>query len=149
VRSQLGAERLAYLATLPFSYSVRPEAGHELLIVHANPRDVEQPMRRDTPEESLRQLLSGVTAEVVAFGHIHTPYIRTVDGITLFDIASVGLPRDGDVRSAYGIAEWKEGAWRLEHVRVPYDFEAVFADIRKRNMPAQEQVIQKLRAVQS
>lgn len=146
VRSQLGQERLAYLAGLPFSYSVQPEAGHELLVFHANPCDVEQQMRRDTPEDELRSLLSGVNAEVLAFGHIHTPYIRRVEPHTLFDIASVGVPRDGDRRSAYGIAEWKDGQWHLEHVRVPYDVEAVVADIQSRNIPNGEQAIQVLRS---
>ena len=146
VRTQLGAERITYLAGLPFSYSIRPEAGHELLVCHANPCDVEKPLRPDAHEDDLRPLLVGLSADVLAFGHYHVPYIRRVEPYTLFDIASDGLPRDGDVRAVYGIAERKGGHWRLEHVRVPYDLESVVADIRSSSMPNPEPAIQTLRS---
>jgi putative phosphoesterase len=146
VREQLGAERIAYLAGLPFSYSVEPAADHPLHIFHANPHDLEGQLRYDRPESEVRELIAGVRADVLAFGHIHTPYIRHVDDHVLFDIASVGLPRDGDTRAAYGIAEWSGGNWRLEHVRVPYDVEAVAADLRARNVADAEKNIQTLRS---
>ncbi|MEP7198392.1 MAG: metallophosphoesterase family protein [Chloroflexota bacterium] len=146
IRAQLGAERLHYLAGLPFAYAVQPQAGHELLICHANPKDLEDHLRPDRPEAEVRALLDGVSAEVIAFGHIHTPYIRTVGAHTLFDIASVGLPRDGDTRAAYGIAAWTRNGWQLEHRRVAYDVEAVVADMRASGMPNAEEKIQILRS---
>ncbi|MBI3734117.1 MAG: metallophosphoesterase family protein, partial [Chloroflexi bacterium] len=132
---QIGAERLAVLAGLPFSYSVEPQVGHELLIVHANPKDLEAPLRPDSPAEDVRPLVEDVTADVLAFGHIHIPYIRNLNGLMLFDVASAGLPRDGDQRAAYGIAEWTGREWRLEHHRVAYDIDAVVQDILNCGMP--------------
>lgn len=37
MRDRLGPARVAYLAALPFSHRISPAAGHDLLIVHANP----------------------------------------------------------------------------------------------------------------
>ena len=140
-REQLGEERLCYLAGLPFAYSVQPAPGRELLIFHANPRNVEDPLGPERPEDQVQSLTAGTGAEVMAFGHVHIPYVRRVGDKTLFDIASVGLPRDGDRRAAYGIAEWAGGKWRLEHRRVPYDIDAVVADMRTCGMPNAEKNI--------
>ncbi len=138
---RIGDERIRFLAGLPFAYSVQPAAGRELLIFHANPRDLEADLRPDRPEAYVRDLIGDVRADVLAFGHIHIPYIRTVGAQTLFDIASVGLPRDGDPRSAYGIAEWTNGKWQLQHRRVAYDVDAVAADMRASGMPNVEKQI--------
>jgi predicted phosphodiesterase len=144
---RIGAERVQYLARLPFAYSVQPSAGHELLIFHANPRDLEADLRPDRSEAHVRALLEGVRAEVLAFGHIHIPYIRQLGAQTLFDIASAGLPRDGDPRAAYGIAEWTApDGWRLNHRRVAYDVDAVVADMRASGMPDAEKQIEILKS---
>ncbi len=143
---KIGRERVDFLSRLPFSYSVQPQVGHELLIVHANPKDLEAALRPDTPEDEVRSLVAGVKADVLAFGHIHIPYMRTVGPLTLFDIASAGLPRDGDKRAAYGIAEWTGREWRLNHHRVEYDQDAVVNDIRASDMPNAERWAQILQS---
>ena len=137
-REQIGQARIDYLARLPFSYSVQPQVGHAMHIVHANPKDLDAALRPDTPESEVRELVAGLDAELLVFGHIHIPYIRSVDGLTLFDIASAGLPRDGDQRAAYGIAEWRHGQWHLQHRRVTYDIASVLADFNACGMPNAE-----------
>lgn len=141
-REQIGQERIDYLARLPFAYSVQPAAGHELMIVHANPKNVDDALRPDTPESDVRNLVSHLNVDVLAFGHIHIPYIRKVDNLTLFDIASAGFPRDGDQRAAYGIAEWRDGQWRLSHRRVPYDVAKLLQDFQTCGMPRAERYAQ-------
>jgi predicted phosphodiesterase len=143
---RIGDERVAFLARLPFAYIVQPVAGHELLICHANPRDLEADLRPDRSEAYVRAVIEGVRADVLAFGHIHIPYIRQVGQQTLFDIASAGLPRDGDTRAAYGIAEWNGQSWVLAHRRVAYDIDAVSADMRASGMPAADKQIEILRS---
>ena len=61
--------------------------------------------------------------QALAFGHLHTPFIRTWRDRLLVNVASVGLPMDGDHRAAYAILTWEAdaahgGAWRAEHRRV-------------------------------
>jgi hypothetical protein len=73
-------------------------------------------------------MLLGVTAEVIAFGHYHVPFVRRLDQWTLLDVASVGMPRDGDQRGVYAVLDWEQGTWQIEHRRVAFDIQAVARD---------------------
>src|SRR5215510_12528057 len=124
-RQRLSAEAIAFVADLPFEQRLEVAPGHELLVVHANPRDLEEPIKPASADALIRPLLQGVTAEVVAFGHYHVPFVRKLDQWTLVDVASVGFPRDGDRRGVYVTLTWERGAWQIAHHRVPFDIEAV------------------------
>ena len=125
---QLGPDRVEFLANLPFSLRFSPVLDHDLLIVHANPHDLEQTIAPALSDADLDSLLGDSAVldwEVLAFGHVHVPYERRWRDRLLVDVASVGLPMDGDERAAYGILEWDGFAWRVEHRRVLYDVPAV------------------------
>ena len=143
-RAHLSADDIAFLRGLPFEQRLEVAPGHELLVVHANPRDLEEPIKPGNPEALVRPLLEGVTAEVVAFGHYHVPFVRTLDRWTLVDVASAGIPRDGDQRSVYATLIWEGGAWRVEHHRVPFDIEAVARDYAAVGYPDAQQAAQRL-----
>jgi diadenosine tetraphosphatase ApaH/serine/threonine PP2A family protein phosphatase len=51
----------------------------------------------------------------------------------ILNAGSVGQPRDGDVRAAYGIFEPEAGTFKL--LRVPYDVEKASDKIRKAGLP--------------
>jgi predicted phosphodiesterase len=127
-RRHLSEDAIAFVRDLPFEQRLAVATGHELLVVHANPRDLEGQIRPDSSDEMLRPMLLGETAEVVAFGHYHVPFVRQLDNWTLVDVASVGMPRDGDQRAVYAILDWEHGAWRIEHRRVAFDIQAVARD---------------------
>jgi predicted phosphodiesterase len=134
---RLSADDIAFLEGLPFGQRIEAAPGHRLLAVHANPRNLEDPIKPRLHESLVRPLLDGVDAEVVAFGHYHVPFTRRVEPWTLVDVASVGLPRDGDQRAVYAIVTW-DGAWRVEHRRVPFDIQAVARDYREVGFPGAE-----------
>jgi diadenosine tetraphosphatase ApaH/serine/threonine PP2A family protein phosphatase len=76
------------------------------------------------------ELLLGVEARRLVFGHTHLAFARTgVGGIELVNPGSVGMPFDGDERAAYALVH-DDG--RVEHRRVPYDHEASAAAVRER-----------------
>lgn len=127
-RARLSADDMAFVAALPFEQRLEVAPGHELLVVHANPRDLEGVIKPGSADALIRPWFVDVTAEVVAFGHYHVPFVRQLDQWTLVDVASVGMPRDGDQRAVYAILSWDRGAWRVEHRRVPFDIEAVAHD---------------------
>ncbi len=135
---RLSNEDLAFLADLPFSQRIEAAPGHELLVVHANPRNLEDAIKPDMAEPLVRPLLEGVAADVVAFGHYHVPFTRRLDPWTLVDVASVGMPRDGDRRAVYVTLTWDGAAWQVEHHRVPFDIEAVARDYRAVGFPDAE-----------
>ncbi len=143
-RARLSEEAIAFVRDLPFEQRLEVAPGHELLVVHANPLDLEQAIKPDSADELIRPWFEGVTAEVVVFGHYHVPFVRALDQWTLVDVASVGLPRDGDQRAVYAVLTWERGGWRIEHRRVPFDIEAVARDYHAVGFPNAEQAAQRL-----
>lgn len=142
-RAQIGAEGAACLAALPFAHTFAGPAGHDVLMVHANPTDLDTHLHPDAPPDEVTRLLGATTAAVVAFGHLHIPYVRPFQGHLLVDVSSVGYPRDGDQCSAYAVLEW-DGAWQATIQRVHYDLEAAAAAFRASGMPRSEKRIKEL-----
>jgi predicted phosphodiesterase len=142
-RDQLGAAGVAYLAALPFAHTFAGPDGQDVLLVHANAIDQETHLAPDAAPEEVARLLGGTNASAVAFGHLHIPYTRSLDGRLLVDVASVGHPRDGDRRAAYAILEWG-GAWRATIHRVASDLEAAAAAFRASGMPRPERSIKEM-----
>jgi predicted phosphodiesterase len=143
-RAHLAERDIAFVRDLPFEQRLEPAPGHELLVVHANPRDLEEPIKPDSADEAIRPMLLGEAAEIVAFGHYHVPFVRKLDQWTLVDVASVGMPRDGDQRAVYVVLTWERGAWRVEHRRVPFDIQAVARDYAAVGYPEAEQSARRL-----
>ena len=122
-RGQLGDRGIETLDQLPFEARVTAPDGSSLLVVHANPRDLDQHIFPDMPLEQLRPLIEGVDADILAFGHLHIPFRRTVGKLRLFNIAACGAPRDGDRRATWGEFSWQAGrGWRGYIHRVAYDY---------------------------
>lgn len=140
--AQLEEMDRAYLHEIPFHRRVSPSTNplHDLFIVHANPRDVDQPIhptesiqedlyneiKQPDDDPGLRHLLSDLETGIMAFGHVHIPNIRQWTGekgtVTLANISSVSLPLDGDSRAKYGLFTWTDGeGWTISHQYVDYD----------------------------
>ena len=129
-REALGEELVAELATLP-----ETTTEGDVLYCHGSPGS---DMKSFLPEpgDSDAELLTGVEAERVVFGHTHLAFARTgPGGIELVNPGSVGLPWDGDHRSAYALVH-DDG--RVEQRRVEYDWRRAAAAVRERagDLPA-------------
>lgn len=148
---ELGDERLRFLGQLPFDIRVTPLAEppfeHDLLVVHANPVDMDRHLGPDLPEGEVLGLIAPARAEVVAFGHIHIAYIREVGHFTLMDVSAVGNPKDEDLRSRWGLASWDEHQrrWTVELRYVDYPLDATIQQIQRSGMPNDVKVIRKLK----
>src|SRR5579875_28736 len=145
-REQIGPEGIAYLAGLPFSQRVNNPAGQDLLVVLANPLNLEDALFPNADDESLEYFLGSLDAQIgaLAFGHLHIAYVRRWRGLLLADVASCGVPRDEDLRAAYGILTWQDGQWEAEIRRVPYDVQAVVKQIKTCGMPNAEKRVRVL-----
>jgi len=116
VTEALGADTVARLAALPGQVTL-----DGTLFCHASPISDIDGFSREAGDEDEDQLLHGVTAERVIFGHTHLQFARTsAGGIELANPGSVGLPWDGDQRAAYALLH-DDGALALR--RVAYDVE--------------------------
>ncbi len=140
LRQQLGQEHLAWLQRLPFSHRIGPTpvASDDLLIVHANPLDVNRAImpteefqqekigevKWPQSDEELRPLLESTTAGIIAFGHLHVPNVRRWGEMVLANISSVNLPSDGDKRAKYGLLTWRKAeGWSMEMRHVAYNLQ--------------------------
>jgi len=119
----LGDQLVAELAELP----ELTEIG-DTLYCHASPRsDMQSFGAEPGPLDS--ELLEGVEAKRVVFGHTHVQFLRTGRGdIELLNPGSVGMPWDGDHRAAYAVVDGD----RVDCRRVEYDWEASVAAVRDR-----------------
>lgn len=143
---QLGPGRLELLASLPCSASIDSGTGESVLVVHANPRNLDDHLRPTMSEEELRPYLRDVEADVLAFGHLHVPYVRPVGGTLLVDVSSVGHPKDRDRRAAFTLIVWEGSRRSLTQYRVPYDVKATVQQLRRSGMPFAEEQVQSLLA---
>jgi predicted phosphodiesterase len=150
MQERLGLERTAYLANLPFSFRVSPTSGHDLLVVHANPFDLERTLTPALNDAELEALLVGddgaLDWRVLAFGHLHTPYQRRWRERLLVDVASVGLPMDGDPRAVYVVLTWDGAIWRAEHHRVFYDVPEVIHEMLYCGLPRGKHFAERLKS---
>jgi putative phosphoesterase len=115
-RYTLGDERLAWLRELP---RVKTQEGFAL--VHATPESCWRAPAPEATDEELETIYGSLGQLVVAFGHTHRPFIRSVVGNPrlLINTGSVGLSYDGDPRASYLILE--EGTPSIR--RVEYNIE--------------------------
>jgi diadenosine tetraphosphatase ApaH/serine/threonine PP2A family protein phosphatase len=106
-----------------------------VLVVHANPLNLEDQLYPTLSEDKLEPYLQHVNAEVLAFGHLHIPYVRPVAGTLLIDISSVGHPKDGDRRAAFTVLTLHGDRRSVEQVRVPYDIDETVRLLHVSGMP--------------
>ncbi|HLH60307.1 MAG TPA: metallophosphoesterase family protein [Ktedonobacteraceae bacterium] len=145
-REQIGPEGIRYLASLPLSHRVHNPGSSDLLVVHANPLNLEDAIFPNAEDGTLEHLLGGLDANIgaLAFGHLHIAYTRRWRRFLLVDVGSCGIPRDEDLRAAYGILSWQKNSWEAEIRRVEYDVRAVVKQIKASGMPNAEKRIRTL-----
>jgi putative phosphoesterase len=146
-REQIDQPGIHYLASLPFSHTIANPGASDVLIVHANPKNLEDAIFPNASDAELEGLLGGLdhSVGVLAFGHLHIAFIRYWRDLLLFNVGSSGIPRDEDHRASYGILTWddQEG-WQAGIHRVAYDVEAVIHQIRTCGMPNPEKRVKVL-----
>jgi predicted phosphodiesterase len=125
-RELLGEERIRWLRGLP------PEHREgEIRVLHASPGDLWRAPMPDAADGELLETYGQADGGIVVYGHIHLPYVRRVDSLTVANTGSVGNPFDGDPRAAY--LEIEDG--EAETIRVPYDVEREVSTVLESGYP--------------
>jgi putative phosphoesterase len=143
-RGELGERWLTYLRDLPFALRIG-ENGEQLLVVHANPRSDDEHIWPDADDGALERMIGEEPAGAIAFGHLHLPYVRMWRGKLLVNVASAGLPKDGDPRACYAIFTERAGGWEVKHRRVPFDVKKVATQLSDCGIPGSAELISTLR----
>jgi predicted phosphodiesterase len=143
-RDQLGGAWLQKLSALPFSVRYAPRRGQDLFVCHANPRNLEDSLDPTLDDNALRRFFQHLDAAACAFGHLHFPYRRRVGRLLIADVASAGIPRDGDLRPAYGVFTYTPKGWRVQIRRVRYPVRKATQALTARRVPGGPLLIHKL-----
>ena len=138
----IGEERLEWLRRLPDSH-----VSHDVLLVHASPRDHIYEYVLDTAVAHAN--LELIDGGICFHGHTHVPGIFgmangavtheyrvdtfKLDGPALVNPGSVGQPRDGLPTASYGV--WDVDNDTFEFRRVRYDIKGAQRAIRKARLP--------------
>lgn len=148
-REQLSEQYIAWLRTLP-DYHLYEGT---ILLTHGSPRDPDEYIfKKEIMQGSLDhmdEVYPGV--RLCFFGHSHLPMLvtrgqvesrfnetRTInlepEKTYLINPGSVGQPRDGTPKAAFGVLDVKR--WRFTWVRLDYDHEATGRRIREAGLDA-------------
>lgn len=132
--TQLPEADQEWLGNLPLGYT-GSMGGVDLELYHAAPGSPDEYIWPWAPEEELAQLRANEHSQLVFFGHMHHPFVRTAKGFTVVNTGSVGLPFDGDNRASYAIVDIAPGAVGVQIRRIAYDVEAAIRSARESGMP--------------
>jgi putative phosphoesterase len=125
-RAAVGDARIEKLKRLPIHMS---EAN--VAVVHASMESAWSSPLTTASDDDLRAAYGPLGASVVVYGHVHTPFIREMDGLTVANSGSVGMPHDGDSRASYLLID----NGRPCICRVEYDVEAEIRELTARHHP--------------
>ena len=117
--ASIGEERLRWLEGLPAMHS---QEGFSL--VHASPM-------ANASDEELQTTYASLGAPIVVYGHIHCPYVRRLDRMTVVNTGSVSQSYDGDRRASYLLMDGESMAIR----RVDYDVESEARELSRSGLP--------------
>ena len=135
--ARLSEESKNYLLSLENHRRFR--AGARLVAVYSgSPLDEDEAI---FPEAMSGGLLVGAQADVLVLGNTHIPAMGRYGNGVVLNPGSVGQPRDGDPRAAYGTVDTE--TLTAEVHRVPYDIEAVATRMEEEQLP--ESLVARLR----
>jgi predicted phosphodiesterase len=95
VRAELGDLVLERIRRLPTHVRVPLEDGGELVLVHGSPAHPDEALSFDMSDEELDAQLGDDCGDVVVCGMSHTPFHRTVGGVQIVNVGSIGEAPDG------------------------------------------------------
>jgi len=131
---QLSPQSREYLSSLPHIRRLHVE-GVRVLLVHGSPEAIDEALGPGTSAERLAQLAQTADARLIACGHSHQPFVRSVRDVTFVNPGSVGRPEGGDWRACYALVHLGDGCVRAELRRVEYDVQATIEAIRAARLP--------------
>jgi putative phosphoesterase len=127
--ARIGEERLRWLEGFQEQYS-----GEGFSLVHASPGDLWRAPMPNASDDELQSTYAPLRAPIVVYGHIHRPYVRRMQGMTVANTGSVSQSYDGDRRASYLVIDGESVTIR----RVEYDVESEAKELLRSGLPHAE-----------
>src|SRR5881398_122239 len=99
---------------------------------HGSPRNDDEYVFPWAADESI---VRAAGAPFVILGHTHLPMVNRFRSGLVVNPGSVGQPRDGNPRAAWGVLDLTQRSFEVR--RVGYDIDAVASEIRKAGLPSE------------
>lgn len=115
--------------------------GGDLALVHATPGDLWRGVMPFATDAELEAVFGPLGASVVAYCHIHVPYVRRVGKMTVANCGSVSIPLDGDPRPSYLVIT--DG--QPEPRRIEFDLERSVVDAEASGHPSAGWIAKRMR----
>jgi predicted phosphodiesterase len=121
------------LRNWPKTLRVEVDGLGPVLVCHGTPRSEVEVFTGLTPEHLLAPVFQGLDVALVACGHTHMPFDRTIAGVRVVNAGSVGMPfgRPG--------ADWALLGPTVELRHTTYDLQRAAARIRQTGYPEADQ----------
>ena len=103
LRAALTDEQVDFLYGLPERVELDVDGLGRILFCHATPQNDLDMVTPLTPEERLRRILDGVSADVVVAGHTHIQDDRRVGGVRWVNAGSVGMPYEDEPGACWAL----------------------------------------------
>jgi predicted phosphodiesterase len=100
VHNELGELIVARLGKLPVTARLPLENGDEMLVVHGSPLDPTEPLSPEMSDEEMLALIGDDPADLIVCGGSHMAFQRSLDGVDVVGVGSVGEAPGGGWASA-------------------------------------------------
>lgn len=135
---QLADDAREWLEALPPHHHFRVE-DREILVVHGSPLGDTDYIYPSLTKEGLAGKLAGYEGpppDLLAAGHSHIPFAKSLDQTIVVNCGSVGLPADGDPRGSLVIVNiGAAGAPAAQLIRFSYQIEETITALEERGVP--------------
>lgn len=140
---QLSFEEYEFLAKLSGECSLTADGYGHVIGYHGTPGDDEGYLQPDTDEEKALDALLDREGVLGIGAHIHVQMDRTLrekgrPSWRAINIGSVGMSNDKPGYAEWGLFTFEDGKVEVDLRAVPYDLEAVIADLKMVGYPAPE-----------
>jgi predicted phosphodiesterase len=151
--AQLSDDDRAFIGQFQPTIEIALEAGKKLLCFHGSPHSFDDIILPGTPDETVRQFLSGFDATFLTGGHTHTQQMRRLGDAWYINPGSVSLsyshsPIDVatgrvsvDPWADYAIISSEGASLGVTFRHIPFDVEELARIIRASGRPYAEEII--------
>jgi putative phosphoesterase len=129
-QKEVSPENKGYLQSLLPQYTLELE-GKKLLFVHGSPRKINEYLFEERPESSILRMFPVDKPDLLACGHTHKAYIKTIDSMILLNDGSAGRPKDGISGFSWALIKFEQGTISCSIHRVQCDL-----PLLKKNFPS-------------
>ena len=131
-RKKLSKATQSYLSSLPYELRLRV-VGKTLLLTHGSPKDINEHILPNSPDDKFREWTKKAKADLVVVGHSHEQFRHQTGNSDFINPGSVGRPGDGNPQTAYAMLTFTP--LKVELIRLNYDVQSAADRIRKAGLP--------------